>query len=98
MVDVGTESTGIFTILLQKMAHLARIFVYILKSHFHCVISGKDKPVRSTGRTNNTINLIKVLDTRLITCDAIRLFEVVIFLQCKTQRIYEKRQTNVSLT
>lgn len=43
MVDVGTKSTGIFTIPLQKMAHLARVFVYILKSYVHCIISGKNK-------------------------------------------------------
>lgn len=71
---LGRNLQGIFTILLQKMAHLARVFVYILKSYFHCVTSGEDKTVRSTGRSNNTINLIKPLDARLITHDASKTF------------------------
>lgn len=35
MVDVGTESTGIFVIQLQKMAHLAKVFVF--KNHISIV-------------------------------------------------------------
>lgn len=46
----------------------------ILKSYFHCVISGKDEPVRWTGRTNNTINLMTFFDMRLITPDASQTF------------------------
>lgn len=42
VADVGKESTGIVTIPLQKMAHLAKILVYISKSHFHCVTSGEE--------------------------------------------------------
>lgn len=46
----------------------------ILKSYFHCIISGKDEPVRWTGRTNNTINLMTFFDMRLITPDASQTF------------------------